>query len=182
MKEVEHFQDAQPPKSTNMTSFRIRPRFKITSYLSPIEIQQRIKNRLKTHPNECTGKVIPHFILLKIPLENQHYWSPQLSLQLEEEEGITVIRGLYGPNPNVWSLFTFGYATMGILSLFVSIIGTSKLSLGKNAYELWTLPIFAIGIILLYISSQVGQKLGAEETFTIHHFLEEALEQKIHIH
>ena len=98
-----------------MTSFRIRPRFKTTSHLSPIEIQQRLEKRLQSHPNDCIGKVIPNYVVLKIPKKEQHYWSPQLSLQLEESETAdTVIRGLYGPSPNVWSLFTFGYASMGI--------------------------------------------------------------------
>lgn len=148
---------------------------------SPIEIQQRIETRLQSHPEDCTGMLIPNYFTLKIPPEQRHFWSPQLSLHLEEEEGQTVIRGLYGPHPNIWALFTFGYATVGILTLFIGMIGLSKWSLGKSAMELWTLPIFIIVAIALYLSSQVGQKLGVEETFTIHHFLEEILEQKIHI-
>jgi hypothetical protein len=33
----------------------------------------------------------------------------------------------------------------------------------------------------LYFVSQIGQKLGAEETFALHHFVEENLGVKIHI-
>jgi hypothetical protein len=164
-----------------MTSFRIRPRFKVCSDKSPIEIQQRIEARLQSHPEDCTGMLIPNYFTLKIPYEQRHFWSPQLSLHLEEEEGQTVIRGLYGPHPNIWALFTFGYAAVGLLTLFMMMISLSKWSLGKSAMELWTLPFFILITIILYLSSQVGQKLGVEETFTIHHFLEKALEQKIHI-
>lgn len=164
-----------------MTSFRIRPRFKAYTDKSPIEIQQRIQERLKTHPEDCTGTVITNHIVLRIPAQQQHYWSPQLSLNLEEEDNQTVISGLYGPNPNVWALFTFGYGIIGVLSLFLLISGSSKLSLGGSANELWLLLVLGIIAVLLYLSSQVGQKLGVEETFTIHHFLEEVLEQKIHI-
>ncbi len=164
-----------------MTSFRIRPRFKVFSDKSPIEIQQRIETRLESHADDCTGLLTPNYFIIKIPHEQRHFWSPQLSLHLEEEEGQTVIRGLYGPHPNIWALFTFGYATVGFLTLFIAMTSLSKWSLGKSAMEIWALPIFIIIAIALYFSSQVGQKLGVEETFTIHHFLEEVLEQKIHI-
>lgn len=164
-----------------MTSFRIRPRFKVFSNKTPIEIERALQQRLTTHRADCTGKIITNHITLCIPIENQHYWSPQLSLSLEEKENGTIIHGLYGPSPNVWTLFMFGYATSGILVLFVVITGTSKLSLGMSAYELWAVPVFVGIMIFLYISSQIGQKLGAEQTFTIHHFLEEAIEQRIHI-
>ena len=164
-----------------MTSFRIRPRFTLHSKKSPLEIQQLIENRLQTHPHDCAGRIIPNHIILKIPPSKQHYWSPQLSLNLEPKNNGTLIRGLYGPHPNVWTLFTFGYATAGILSLFVLITGGAKLSLGKYAFELWALPVFGLVIIILYILSQFGQKLGAEETFTIHHFFEESIQEKIGI-
>ena len=164
-----------------MTSFRIRPRFKIYSDKSAVEIEHAIQKQLDKQPERCVGRVISNHITIGIPHEEQHYWSPQLGLSLEEEDEKTLIRGLYGPAPNVWTLFVFLYATIGILSLFIVITGTSKLSLSKSANELWALPIFAAGAIFLYFLSQVGQKLGAEQTFKIHHFLEEAIEQEIHI-
>jgi hypothetical protein len=41
--------------------------------------------------------------------------------------------------------------------------------------------VFAIIAVILYVFSQVGQKLGAEQTFTLHHFFEEVVHQKVHI-
>jgi hypothetical protein len=165
-----------------MTSFRIRPRFKVITSKTPTEIQQDIQQRLHTHTQDCIGTVIQGHIVLKIPIQDQHYWSPQLSLNLEEEENSTVIYGLYGPKPTVWAMFTFGYATIGILALFVGITGLSKVSLGKSAFELWAIPAFAIIALVLYVLSQIGQKIGAEQTFTLHHFFEEATGLKVHVH
>ncbi len=168
-----------------MTSFRIRPRFKHVSEKSMELIQEKIKNSLKQPGATCKGRVIPGHVILKIPLEDQHYWSPQLSLSLEEleepEEGV-LIRGLYGPNPNVWAMFAFGYAGLGFMSLFVSIIGFSRMSLDLPAPVLWFLPFFALGFAVLYIIAQTGQKIGVEQTFILHHFFEEAINEKVAIH
>ncbi len=163
-----------------MTSFRIRPRFKVISKKTPLEIERDLQECLKTSKT-CIGTIIHHHIVLKIPPEDQHYWSPQLSLNLEEENGETVIHGFYGPNPTVWTLFIFSYATLGILSLFIGIMGLSKYSLGQPSLELWILPLLGIIAFVLYMMSQIGQKIGAEQTFAIHHFFEEALNTKVHI-
>lgn len=46
---------------------------------------------------------------------------------------------------------------------------------------LWTIPVFAAIAVILYISAQTGQKLGAQQMFDIHHFYEEIAENRIEI-
>ena len=168
-----------------MTSFRIRPRFKVASEKDSDTIIEEIKEKVHDPKMHCACDVIfiPGHIILKIKKEEQHYWSPQLELTLEEEEKEkgTLIKGRYGPHHNVWTLFIVLYLAIGILTLFVSILGFSRLSLGMNAPILWIVPFLFGFALLLYISSQLGQKLGAEQTFTLHHFLEELIDRKIHI-
>ncbi len=164
-----------------MTSLRIRPRFSQIIPDSQEKIEEKVKLKLKTTQNDCVGRVIPGFIVLKIPSSERHYWSPQLSLSLEEHEEGTLIRGLYGPNPTVWAMFTFGYSALGLMALFVAIIGFSNKSLGIEAPILWVLPVLAGMAIILYFVAQTGQKIGVEQTFTIHHFYEEIIGQKVHI-
>ena len=165
-----------------MSSLRIRPRFQQTLDSTPAQFQQAVKAQLEKPNARCVGTVIPDFIILKIPQGERHFWSPQLSLSLEEEQGKTLIRGLYGPNPSVWAIFFFGYAALGILGLFAAIIGFSRMSLGLDAQILWLLPLFAGIALALYLGAQAGQKVGAAQMFTLHHFLEEVtgLQAKIH--
>ncbi|MBX2872723.1 MAG: hypothetical protein KTR30_11500 [Saprospiraceae bacterium] len=141
-----------------------------------------MQSALAEQPPKCHGIAIEGHIILKVLPDEAHYWSPQLSILLDEEEEQTLIRGRYGPKPNVWTLFTMSYLAISILSVFISIIGFSRLSLGLSADILWVLPVLAVAAIALYISSQLGQKLGAEQTFTLHHFFEEVLGQKIPLH
>ena len=166
-----------------MSSFRIRPRFQQVIASSAEAFQQHVKSQLGKPGARCVGTVIPDFIILKIPQAERHFWSPQLSLSLEEEEeeGHILIRGLYGPNPSVWAIFFFGYAALGILALFAGIIGFSRLSLELEAQILWLLPVFAGMALALYVGAQAGQKIGAAQMFTLHHFLEEAIGTQVKI-
>ena len=164
-----------------MTSIRIRPRFRLYSDKAIADIQQKIHDGLKDGDHPCTGVIVPGFITLKIIQKERHFWSPQLTLNLEEEEGKTLIRGLYGPNPTVWAIFTLGYGACGILSLFAAVLGLSQLTLGTSAWGLWVLPGLAGLALILYFASQAGQKLGVEQTFAIHHFLEGVLGERIKI-
>ncbi len=165
-----------------MTSFRIRPRFRATSPVDRQTIIARLQKALEEQPPKCHGIAIDGHIILRVLPEEAHYWSPQLSILLDQEEDETLIRGRYGPKPNVWTLFTMSYLAISILATFLSIIGFSRLSLGLSANVLWALPVLAAAAVGLYISSQLGQKLGAEQTFTLHHFFEEVLGQKIPLH
>lgn len=165
-----------------MTSFRVRPRFEQETDTPLADIEERIRAHLKQPDACCVGRIIPGHIVLSVPEEELHFWSPQLSLSLEENGEGTLIRGLYGPAPSIWLMFAFGYGILSFLVMVVGIVGFSRMSLGLDAPILWALPFLVGGLVVLYIIAQVGQKVGAEQTFTLHHFFEEAIRERIHIH
>lgn len=165
-----------------MSSFRIRPRFKQKVKLSSKELVELLKKELNAdEEKQCVGVVTDNYAAIKIPVKERHFWSPQLTLSYDESEDITEIRGLYGPNPTVWAVFFFSYAILGIVGLFVLVIGFSRYSLGMSTSILWGLPITGVLAIILYIFAQTGQKLGAEHMYTLHHFFEELIHEKVHI-
>jgi hypothetical protein len=43
------------------------------------------------------------------------------------------------------------------------------------------LPFFLGGLAILYFVAQTGQKMGAEQTFQLHHFFEESIGETVHI-
>ena len=166
-----------------MTSIRIRPRFKASTTLTPEEVVTLVREHMATLDCGCAATINPGYIVLRIAPKERHFWSPQLTLsfQVEEEGGSTIIRGLYGPNPTVWAIFAFGYGAVGILSLFIGLYGLSQYTLDQKATLLWALVPLAIAAIILYLVAQFGQKLGAEQTFQLHHFFEESLGKRIHL-
>lgn len=166
-----------------MSSFRLRPRFHHLTDSEFEEIRSMVEQEIKTRGATCKLDIRKGHISVKIPEDQRHFWSPQLDLMIEKEEDDdkTIIRGHYGPNPNTWALFTYGYVILGILFVFVGIWGMAKLTLGKQAYELWILLGIAGLAVLLYIIAQFGQKLGAEQMYTLHFFYQKAIGEKIKI-
>ena len=63
--------------------------------------------------------------------DDQQYWSPELTLRIEAEEGGSRISGLMGPKAEVWTLFVFCYAVLGLGTLIVLLIGLSNWSLDQ---------------------------------------------------
>jgi hypothetical protein len=155
----------------------VRPRFRVVSPLTKEDIEQRFSEALEADGVKIIGRVNPGFISLFIPHEEQHYWSPQLNITLENspEEGGRIIRGLYGPRPAVWTMFVFFYFLIGLATVFVTIIGLSNLTLGHYPWQLW----LALGLVLLLSSiygvSRFGERLGRDQMVRLHIFAEQAL-------
>lgn len=163
-----------------MTSFHIRPRFQKKVAITVEELKEEIKTELgKT--KECIGSFSNHMAIIKLPFNEQHYWSPQLSLILDEKEGYTEIRGLYGPNPSIWVMFAFGYGALAVVGLFHLIIGFSMWQMGKGYSVLSFLIVEVSFAILLYIAAQMGQKKGASQLYRLHFFFEKVIHEKIEI-
>lgn len=164
-----------------MTSFRIRPRFRVEVEWTQEEIKSHFKERLEQPGAPCVAAFFPQHIILRLPPEDRHFWSPCLELSLEEQGDHTMIRGLYGPNPQVWTMFILAYGAIGVLALFIAIIGVSRVTLDMPAPILWALPVLGGAALVLYIFSQTGQKLGAEQTFTLHHFFEDTVHHRARV-
>ena len=131
--------------------------------MSSEEIKQRINDGLAEEKGSWLGKIVDNHVILKIPHKDQHYWSPQLTLELEEVDGKTLIRGLFGPKPGVWTMFVFFYSAIGFLTLMGLIFGLSQMMLKMEAYGLWSFPVGSVLLIGLFIISKVGQRLGNEQ-------------------
>ena len=156
----------------------IRPRFKFTVSHSPEEVLARIRTLLEQTPPHITGKLIGHHIILDIVGEEVHYWSPQLNFRVEVEEfgdGQTVIAGLIGPRPNVWTLFMFVYFSVGVAGFFITSYGISRYMMGEYSHALWGLPLAALFMATAYQAGKFGERLGAEQVDYLKSFVSKAV-------
>ncbi len=162
---------------SHLPPFAIRPRFQVELPMKHERIVRKIKKGFSHPEATCVGHASEGFARIKIPSQDRHYWSPQLSVMLEDLEGKegTMLRGLYGPAPSVWTMFVFFYALVGFAFVVVAIIGFSRISLDMPAPILWWLPVLLIVLLSLYLVSFFGQKLGHDQMETLHTFLEESL-------
>jgi hypothetical protein len=149
--------------------------------MPPEEFEELIRELLLMEDAPCIGKIRRGHLRLFILSDEQHYWSPQLGISYEEHEKGTLVRGLYGPRPSLWAMFFYGYAICSLIALFTGMWGLALFTMGKSAWPLWFVLIAAICAVILYLIAQTGQKLGAEQTFTLHHFFEDAVGERTHI-
>jgi hypothetical protein len=164
-----------------MSTFRVRPKFEMTTSKTMEEIITLVKSRLLHNTHDLHGQAMHDHITIRVNKAQRHYWSPQLNVIMyrEPEDTVTRLVGVYGPMPNVWTLFTIVYLAIGVLTTFISIIGFSQKAMGHDSTILYIVPILLIIAVAMYIGSQMGQKLGAAQTYAIHYFFQDALEERI---
>ena len=159
-----------------MSTVEIRPRFQRDVDLSAAEVLQRLRAALEKEES-VSGRISDQHVVLGIPEAEQHFWSPQLTLEVEAmNEHRVLMRGLFGPKPTVWLMFVFFYALLGFICLIVAIIGFSQLNLGLSGAILWLLPVFLGIILMMYLSARAGQRMGHDQMVRLHHFVENALQ------
>ncbi|WP_143473687.1 hypothetical protein [Flavilitoribacter nigricans] len=158
-----------------MEKIEIRPRFQYSSPLPPEKVLQALEEALSRENAPINGLVIDHHVYLRIPHEDQHFWSPQLALEVEAAEEGSQINGLFGPRESVWLMYIFFYALMAFLSVIVMIMGFSQLNLGLSARILWALPVLLALFVLAYLTARAGQKLGHDEMHLLYDFFRGAV-------
>jgi hypothetical protein len=164
-----------------MSSFRLRPRFKQYADITQDDFLAKALELRQSQNKDFVLQSTHSYIVIKIPSEERNSWSPQLELEFEKQEGKTLIRGHYGPNPGTWMLFMYGYAVLGISFSFIGVWVMSKMTLGKPYGEIWYLALIAGLGLALYFGAQLGQKLGAEHMFRLHFFYQEVMKERVHI-
>lgn len=157
----------------NIKHIEIRPRFILTSKASVETICGRYKAILLTKQRPFSGKVRHGYISIIPSEEYRHYWSPHLSITVEpceEDESLTLLKGLYGPSPSVWTMFVFIYAIVALTTVIITVIGLANISIDESGQILWALPFLVILFLSIYATSYLGQSKGKDQIKEIDEF------------
>jgi hypothetical protein len=142
---------------------RIRPTFSIALVPDPDRAMEEFRSRLADTPHvECTrskGRCAEFFV----EEDQRTIWSPHLSIQLESMGEGALLRGRYGPHPELWTLYMFLYFLMGLLATLGLILAFVQWQSGMDAWGLWIGGIGLAGGGGLYLISAMGQKLSAHQ-------------------
>ena len=164
-----------------MSRLGIRPRFEQDVDLDPDAAQKKISAYFGKELSNFEVKSFPHFLCLRLPEEDRHYWSPRLNLSFYEEGETTRIEGIYGPNANVWGMFLYGYIFLGFLAIITGVLGISQWVIGTPPRGLWFFGLAMMGVVLLYLFARLGRRLGARQTIRLHHAYQKAIGQTVSI-
>lgn len=124
-------------------------------------VRQKFENYKATASKDCHLKTKHNHIWMNIPEGKREYWSPHLHLELEpKENNETHIRGLFGPDPTLWTLFMFlHFMVAGIFVIFSAIAYSNWVLKQPTTMDLIVMLLMVIVWFLLYfIAKQIRHK------------------------
>ncbi|TXE20201.1 GTP-binding protein [Psychroflexus gondwanensis] len=155
----------------------LRPRFKWNVAENPEIVLDRLEQSGKISTDFVVSRVDPH-IFIRIPKHKQHFWSPQLHLEIIKDapSNGALVHGLFGPNPTVWTMFMFVHFVAAILIIAISIWLYTAISLGQELLlPLLLLVVLILLWVSLYIMGRLGKQKGTQEMKNLHEFMKNSL-------
>ncbi len=128
--------------------YRVKYRKQYNLDKDPELLINRFRKALEQNPNSIDGKIVHQIIFLQIISSERHYWSPEMTISIEKEDGKTKIREVLGPNPSVFTLTMFLIIFAGTLFLFTLMFLLSQITLNMDTSLTWVI----IGICFLLFS------------------------------
>lgn len=157
----------------------LRPRF---NYKMPgdKEIYLSAMENAAAGQKEFIVTRVDDHVFVKFPKKDQHYWSPQLEMEISTfEEGESQIRGLFGPKPAVWTMFMFLHFVVATLFIVAGAWAYSNHSLDEPiALQLAIMGLLIIAWFVLYFAGRMGRLAGKKEMNRLFDFMKGALESE----
>lgn len=157
----------------------LRPRFKMELNENNETILKRFDD-LKTSQKNFTITRIDNHVFIKYPKKDQHFWSPQLHLEIDEvDANSSLLHGLYGPNPTVWTMFMFLHFMVAGLFIAFGIWAYTNWSLKSDFIVQVSLMVLMIILwFVLYFAGRIGRDSSKKEMMQLHDVMESIIQQK----
>jgi hypothetical protein len=148
-----------------------------------LELHQTKDSVLKAFEDKKVGQkkylisLVDDHVFIKIPKHDQHFWSPQLHIEMESTgEGKSLLHGFFGPNPTVWTLFIFLHVIVATLFLGFGIWAYTNHTL-QNTYgfQMGVMLLLVLLWIGLYFGGRIGKATGKKQMNELYQFMKETL-------
>lgn len=158
----------------------LRPRFKFNVNHDNEALLALFESKRKTQKDYIVSRVDDH-VFIKMPKQKQHFWSPQLHLEINKNESdqSSTIYGLFGPSPTVWTMFMFLHFVVIGLFIGFGIWAYTNWTLGNDyTIQLFITLLMVVIWFVLYFGGSIGKKSGMAEMHLLHHFMRDTLRSK----
>jgi len=155
-------------ENTN-SPIHLRPRFTIDIDEQSESIIHKFEKALKEN-NKYPSTFSDGHIIIDVPKKDEHFWSPQLNLEVVAlDENKSLLKGLFGPKPQVWTLFMFIHFVVGFAFLIFSVLFYVRWSLNES----FVLPLFMLIFLpilwaVLYFLGRIGKSTGHSQMDELH--------------
>lgn len=170
----------KPIHNSQINKVLLKPRFKIEVEESEEDILNKFKNNLKGKECKYCGKIIDHHIVIDVPVKEEHFWSPQLHVEVEKNENKkTIVKGVLGPKPQVWTFFMFLHFAVFVAFMVFLVMFYTKWSLKQDYFFAMIMCIIMPIIwVVLYFVGQLGKKFGYNQMVELHDFLMNTVQKR----
>ena len=161
------------------SNIHLRPRFKMEFSESEQTLISKFSDNLKDGDCKYCSKIVDGHVVIDVPKEESHFWSPQLNIEVEKtNEDITVVKGLFGPKPTVWTLFMFFHFAVAVAFIGFAVTAYVQWSL-KTDYSvaLWVVIALPVVWVLMYFLGRLARRKGHKEMDELYKFMMKTLQK-----
>jgi ABC-type multidrug transport system fused ATPase/permease subunit len=163
----------QPIHGEKKNKVLLKPRFKMEFDQSSEIILRKFKENLESGDCKYCSKQSGNIIFMDVPKIEEHFWSPQLQIEvIEEVHNKTIVKGIIGPKPQIWTMFMFFHFAIAAAFIVFFVMFYVKWSMDKDyqlyKYMLLILPFLSIS---LYFIGQAGKKIAYKQMLELDNFL-----------
>jgi hypothetical protein len=156
----------------------IRPRFKLKIPLPPEEALKHVESKLY-NDKTVSGERSDRLLFLRTPSWQQHYWSPEMTVRIEQEEytDYTTVSCLVGPRQTVWALWAFIYSAILLVVVFGGSFGMVQYNQQGSSPWIWVIPVGLVLLSSAFIASKIGQRKGRDQMLHLVSFIYHSLDE-----
>lgn len=154
----------------------LRPRFQLDI---PQEKNKILDTFEKSEANPFLVKRLDEHIFIKFKKDQNHFWSPQLHLEIDGLENHKCrIYGVFGPNPILWTFFMFLHFGVATLFIILVIWAYSSATLNKPySLQLWLIGFMVVLWFVLYFFGRMGKHKGKPQMHQLYSFMLNTLDE-----
>lgn len=154
----------------------LRPRFKMELNHDNVSVLKTFEEAKVTCETYKIARVDDH-VFIRLPKHHQHFWSPQLHLEINETDAqSSMLHGLFGPNPTVWTMFMFlHFLVAGLFIAFGIWTYTNWTLKSPFAVPLGLMLVMVAAWFVLYFAGRFGRAKGKAEMHGLYDFMNATL-------
>ncbi|MFY0713585.1 GTP-binding protein [Seonamhaeicola sp. NFXS20] len=157
----------------------LRPRFKKELNKNNEVVLKAFENAKKEYSEFVVTRLDNH-VFIKFPKKDQQFWTPQLHLEIDKiDNNTSLLYGLFGPNPTVWTMFMFLHFIVACLFIGFGIWAYTNWKLGNDyIIQICIMVLMVIIWFTLYFAGSIGKNSNKNEMHKLNDFMNQILKKE----
>lgn len=145
--------------------------------LSKEELMGKFVNFHEAEEQPFTIQIANHLVSMNVKQEEQHWWSPELTLRLEGEGSETTFHESIGPNSSMFTLAMFFVILGAVVFLAALMMTLSQMTVGDSPVLALIVTVFSgLLIVVTFGVLALGRLKATEQVSRLRDFVGQIIE------